>query len=74
MQHIICTGNLVSKEEYDNLRNLAPNVHVVKGDFDESNNFPETKVVQIGQFKIGMCHGHQVRWRSRVRWQSSVRW
>ena len=22
-------------------------------------NFPETKVVQIGQFKIGLVHGHQ---------------
>ena len=60
MQHILCTGNLVTKEQYDNLRNLAPNVHVARGDFDESTQFPETKVVQIGQFKVGLCHGHQV--------------
>ena len=35
-------------------------MHIVRGDFDEQSNFPETKVVQIGQFKIGLVHGHQV--------------
>ena len=33
--------------------------HFVKGDFDEQN-FPETKVVKIGQFRIGLIHGHQI--------------
>jgi len=60
MQHILCTGNLVTREQYDNLRNLAPNVHVARGDFDELSEFPEEKIVTIGQFKIGLCHGHQV--------------
>lgn len=95
MQHVLCTGNLVTKElvgprtwylacrpsqcsltsagaaaaaaaaaclmaQYDEFRSLAPNMHIVKGDFDESTAFPETKVVQIGQFKIGLIHGHQV--------------
>ena len=32
----------------------------MKGEFDENPNFPETKVVQIGNFKIGLIHGHQV--------------
>jgi predicted phosphodiesterase len=22
--------------------------------------FPETKVVNVGQFKVGLCHGHQI--------------
>lgn len=39
---------------------LAPNVHVVRGDFEESTTFPETKVVQIGQFRVGLIHGHQI--------------
>lgn len=60
MQHVLCTGNLTTKEQYDELRALAPNVHVVRGDFDDSSTFPEQKVVQIGQFKIGLIHGHQV--------------
>eukprot|EP00636_Phaeomonas_parva_P012075 CAMPEP_0118854596 /NCGR_PEP_ID=MMETSP1163-20130328/2748_1 /TAXON_ID=124430 /ORGANISM="Phaeomonas parva, Strain CCMP2877" /LENGTH=190 /DNA_ID=CAMNT_0006787347 /DNA_START=149 /DNA_END=721 /DNA_ORIENTATION=- len=60
VQHVICTGNLVSRDEYDELRALAPTVHVVKGDFDENANFPDQKVIQIGGFKIGIFHGHQV--------------
>lgn len=35
MQHILCTGNMVTKEQYDEFRTLAPNVHVVAGDFDQ---------------------------------------
>ncbi|KAJ0405788.1 hypothetical protein P43SY_003638 [Pythium insidiosum] len=60
IQHILCTGNLVSKEQYENLRALAPNVHVVRGDSDLETTFPDRKVVAIGQFRIGLCHGHQV--------------
>jgi vacuolar protein sorting-associated protein 29 len=57
---VLCTGNLVTKEQYDELKGLAPNVHVVRGGFDEDSSFPESKVVQIGQFKIGLIHGHQI--------------
>ena len=35
-------------------------MHAVKGDFDELPSLSETKVVQIGNFKIGLIHGHQV--------------
>ena len=57
---VLCTGNLVTKEQYDDLRALAPNVHVVRGDFDEDASLPDSKVIQIGQFKIGLIHGHQI--------------
>mmetsp|Transcript_24551 Transcript_24551/g.40928 ORF Transcript_24551/g.40928 Transcript_24551/m.40928 type:complete len:188 (+) Transcript_24551:31-594(+) len=60
MQHVLCTGNLVNKEQYDELKSLAPNVHVVKGEFDDDTTFPDSKVIQIGQFKIGLIHGHQI--------------
>ena len=84
MQHVLCTGNLVTKEQYDELRrfyflialahlqfttfsfplcfssSLAPNVHIVRGEFDDDTTFPDSKVVQIGQFKIGLMHGHQI--------------
>jgi vacuolar protein sorting-associated protein 29 len=60
MQHVLCTGNLSTKEQYDELRSLAPNVHVVRGSFDDNSSFPDTKVVQIGQFKVGLISGHQV--------------
>ena len=46
--------------QFDEFRGLAQSFHIVRGDFDENANFPETKVVQIGQFRIGLIHGHQV--------------
>ena len=33
---------------------------IVRGDFDENTAWPEQKVVSVGQFKIGLCHGHQL--------------
>ena len=68
MQHVICTGNVGSKEQYDELRGLAPNVHVVSGDaeyynanggtitseeasMDHQLSFPDTRVVQVGDFR-----------------------
>lgn len=60
MQHVLCTGNLVTKDQFEELRALAPNVHVVQGGFDDDASYPDSKVVQIGQFKIGLIHGHQI--------------
>lgn len=63
MHHVICTGNLISKDQYDELRNLAPpsGLHVVRGDFDDNGErFPEHKVITVGEFKIGILHGHKV--------------
>eukprot|EP00753_Platysulcus_tardus_P021909 PLAT9164.10.p1 GENE.PLAT9164.10~~PLAT9164.10.p1 ORF type:complete len:232 (+),score=138.65 PLAT9164.10:87-782(+) len=60
MQHVLCTGNLCTREQLDELKLLAPNVHVVKGDFDEDGDFPEEKVITIGKFRIGLIHGHQI--------------
>ena len=60
IQHILCTGNLCTKDSFDYLKTLANDVHVVRGDFDENPSWPEQKVVTVGQFKIGLCHGHQL--------------
>ena len=60
IQHILCTGNLCTNEIYDFLKTLASDVHVSKGDFDENASWPEQKVVAVGQFRIGLIHGHQV--------------
>ena len=63
MQYVLSTGNVGSKETIEWLENLASAkslCHIVRGDFDENLNLPETKVVQIGNFKIGLIHGHQV--------------
>ncbi|KAF9417444.1 hypothetical protein HW555_005447 [Spodoptera exigua] len=60
IQHILCTGNLCTKESYDYLKTLASDVHVVRGDFDEISTYPEQKVITVGQFRIGLIHGHQI--------------
>lgn len=32
-----------------------------RGDFDDDlTNYPDTKVITVGQFRIGLCHGHQI--------------
>lgn len=69
MQHVICTGN-ISTEQYQELRGLAPNLHVVAGEYDDLEtgglSFPETRVLQVGAFRIGVVHGHQlVPWKSK---------
>jgi vacuolar protein sorting-associated protein 29 len=60
INHILCLGNMGSKETYDWLKTLSNNLHYVKGDFDLDETMPDKKCVQIGEFKIGMIHGHQV--------------
>ncbi|MDP2435953.1 MAG: vacuolar protein sorting-associated protein 29 [archaeon] len=60
ISHILCTGNLCTKDAMDYLKTLAPDVHVVQGDFDENGSLPEHKVIQLGNFRFGLCHGHQV--------------
>ncbi|KFQ37590.1 Vacuolar protein sorting-associated protein 29, partial [Mesitornis unicolor] len=59
IQHILCMGNLRTQQNYDYLRTLAVDIRVVRGD-SENLNYPEEKVVTIGQFRIGLIHGHQV--------------
>lgn len=35
IQHVLCTGNLCTKEMYEFLKSIANDVHIVRGDFDE---------------------------------------
>ena len=59
IQHVLSLGNIGSRESYDWLRSLSNDFHGVKGDYD-TGDMPEKKLVTIGEFKIGMIHGHQV--------------
>jgi vacuolar protein sorting-associated protein 29 len=62
MQHVVCTGNVGSSMElWNEIRQLAPSFHCVAGDVDDDPNaYPETCVFQVGQFRIGAIHGHQL--------------
>lgn len=60
IQHVLCTGNLGSRQLLDYLKTIAPEIHMVRGDCDTDQKLPEKKIVQIGNFKLGIIHGHQV--------------
>ena len=53
IQHILCTGNLCTKESLDYLKTLANDVHVVRGDFDEVS-FKSTKIMSLISFQASM--------------------
>ncbi|KAF1814500.1 retrograde transporter [Eremomyces bilateralis CBS 781.70] len=58
---ILCLGNLTDKETYDFLRGIAPELHIVKGDYDvEAPNLALSKVVTHGSLRIGFTHGHTI--------------
>ena len=58
--HLLCLGNIGNQDTFYWLQNLSSNLHIVKGDYDIYKNYPEKKTVQIGSFRIGMIHGHQI--------------
>ena len=60
INHLLCLGNIGNQDTLYWLQNLSSNFQAVKGEFDIDQNYPEKKTVQIGSFKIGMIHGHQV--------------
>jgi len=60
IQHIICTGNLCIKEVHDYLKTICPDLRITRGEYDEETRYPDTKTLTIGQFKLGICHGHQL--------------
>lgn len=52
---------VVKQEVHDYLKSLCPSLHITRGEYDEDARYPETKTLTIGQFKLGLCHGHQVK-------------
>lgn len=54
-------GNLTDRETYEHLRQIAPDLQMVKGDYDvDSPNLPLSKIVNHGSLRIGFTHGHTV--------------
>ncbi|KAI0747205.1 Metallo-dependent phosphatase [Daedaleopsis nitida] len=58
IQQILCTGNVCDRETYEYLRTVSPDVHVVRGDYDETS-FPLSATVAHSPIRIGVIHGHQ---------------
>lgn len=59
---VLCTGNAGSRSTVDMLRSIASgdDCKIVGGDTDIGFEFPESSVVSVGDFKVGLIHGHQV--------------
>lgn len=58
--HIIHAGDIVGQDVIPRLRELAP-VTAVAGNLDTAQTrerYGEKKIVHIGGFSIGVCHGH----------------
>jgi len=56
---ILHAGDLVSAEILDLLEALGPPVHAVAGNVDEPTvraRLPETRIVEVGEVRIGMVH------------------
>eukprot|EP00127_Corallochytrium_limacisporum_P002474 Clim_evm31s128 gene=Clim_evmTU31s128 len=60
IQHILGTGNLCSKDQIEYFQTLAGDVQCVRGDFDIDQSLPEELVMHIGDWKVGVIHGHQI--------------
>eukprot|EP00891_Asterochloris_glomerata_P009817 jgi/Astpho2/9817/e_gw1.00149.170.1_t len=63
IHHTLCTGNIhwhCLQEIYDYLRTVCSDLTVAKGEFDEDISHPDSKVLKVGDFKLGLLHGHQV--------------
>ncbi|BEJ15603.1 hypothetical protein CspHIS471_0502080 [Cutaneotrichosporon sp. HIS471] len=60
IQQILCTGNVSDKETLDYLRTIAPELHVVRGEFDDNSHFPLSLTIPHQSVRIGVVHGQQV--------------
>ena len=63
IQHVLCTGNVTSQSTYNYLKSLpSGKVHTVLGDMDniETVTAQDQLKLNIGDFKIGLVHGHQI--------------
>ena len=56
IQQILCTGNLCDRETYEYLRTVSPDVHVVRGDYDEVRALFGAEISAIDTF-------HRVHYR-----------
>ena len=55
---ILHAGDIVHFELLERLEEIAPTL-AVRGNVDQLN-LPEEKIVEVGDVKIGMIHGHQL--------------
>lgn len=60
---VLCTGNVINDDLLAYLEQTSPHMFMVRGDMDThvtSRELPDHLTLEIGQFKVGLIHGHQV--------------
>lgn len=58
---ILCTGNLCTKDELEELKAFCPDIQFVRGEFDDDDLPDVEQVVEpIGSFKIGLVSGYSL--------------
>lgn len=54
IQHVLCTGNMICKDQYDELRALSSNIHIVSGDCDDVKGINSTKSFVSDNKSVGI--------------------
>ncbi|EEQ97502.1 vacuolar protein sorting, putative [Perkinsus marinus ATCC 50983] len=59
---VLCTGNIgSSKEMQENVRVMGQqSIYVVRPDIDGDKALPEYITCKVGDFRVGLIHGHQI--------------
>lgn len=58
VQYVFCTGNVGCRETTDWVKTLSGHSNFVRGDWDESKELPDFKVVTVGSWRLLLVHGH----------------
>ena len=54
---LLCQTYVQIQDMLDSLRRISPHVTVVQGHMDDIRTYERFEVVEIGDFKVGVCHG-----------------
>ncbi|KAI8844148.1 Metallo-dependent phosphatase-like protein [Chytridium lagenaria] len=78
IHQILVTGNICTRETFDYLRTVSPDVQSVLGDFDDLSATPSspplTRTIDCGTLRIGLIHGHTIiPWGDRKALQAVAR-
>ncbi|KAJ2020541.1 Vacuolar protein sorting-associated protein 29 [Coemansia sp. RSA 2337] len=57
IDQILCTGNLTDRATYEYLRNITPQVHVARGEYDD-RTFPISVRLEEQELTVGLVNGH----------------
>lgn len=60
LRSVFCTGNLGSNEILERVQYMATQSYIVKGSDDDKFELPESHVIEVADFRVGILGGHQI--------------